>query len=341
MEDEFKKLTVKDLQKLLRKYKLPVSGKKSELIDRLEGQGIPPAKKSEKNNSKKSKKIENMTVAELKFALKANNLKVSGKKEVLIKRLKNPSTKDFKKSGKKSPTKSGKKSPTKSPTKSGKKSPTKSGKKQADDKQMVINKQYLKDSKYKINKKLSSGQQGQIYLATDTISNDTVIIKASVTSNEKNMNRFVQELGIATIAGDAGISPVIYDSIISDDRQRGYIIMQYIEGPTFLDILLHSKQNEPAIERASLVVIEKINRLHQLGISHLDLNKLNNVIYDVHSKEPYIIDFGLSEYKTSAWHKNFDTAHFSVYFIDKHELTDKLKKKQAKIPKKYFGKIDI
>ena len=74
--------TVKELRKLLREMGLPVSGKKSKLIERLRAsESMPPSSDYSK-----------MTVRELRGELRKQGLKVSGNKKALIKRLKNSKT---------------------------------------------------------------------------------------------------------------------------------------------------------------------------------------------------------------------------------------------------------
>jgi len=92
-------MTLKELKDELRDKDLKISGKKSELIKRLQNPTEndrsgrrTSKKKSQKKSTKKSqkksqKKFEEMTIVELKAELRKKNLKVSGTKADLIDRL--------------------------------------------------------------------------------------------------------------------------------------------------------------------------------------------------------------------------------------------------------------
>lgn len=85
------KQTVADLKQILKQNKLKVSGKKSELIQRLVDAGLYEQPSSMPVKSKKSSKgvkaYEKMTITELKPILKKYKLSVSGKKADLVSRL--------------------------------------------------------------------------------------------------------------------------------------------------------------------------------------------------------------------------------------------------------------
>ncbi len=74
------KLTVEQLKALLREKKLPVSGRKNELVQRL---------KNGPNEAADPASLEKLTVEQLKALLRKKKLPVSGRKNELVQRLKN------------------------------------------------------------------------------------------------------------------------------------------------------------------------------------------------------------------------------------------------------------
>ena len=87
--DPIQKLTVDQLKTLLRQRGLPVSGRKDELIQRLNGSHPTPTPTTKAPHPMP---LEQMKVRELRSLLKQRGLPVSGKKAELIKRLKNGSS---------------------------------------------------------------------------------------------------------------------------------------------------------------------------------------------------------------------------------------------------------
>jgi hypothetical protein len=85
-------MKVPDLKAALKGKGLPVSGKKSELIDRLKGESNEESDEiAEEDNTSKEVNYDDMKVPDLKAALKGKGLPVSGKKSELIDRLKGES----------------------------------------------------------------------------------------------------------------------------------------------------------------------------------------------------------------------------------------------------------
>jgi large subunit ribosomal protein L24 len=86
---DYSNMTVPELKNSLKEKGLPISGKKSELIERLKGDFDDSEDSETEETTEVDEKIDysNMTVPELKSVLKEKGLPISGKKSELIERL--------------------------------------------------------------------------------------------------------------------------------------------------------------------------------------------------------------------------------------------------------------
>lgn len=111
---------------------------------------------------------------------------------------------------------------------------------------------------------------------------------------DPHMERAMDEIAMARIAGKKGVSPKVKDSFFccSVDTCYYVIIMEDIKGPT-LSVWLRtaSKKSKDAMRKKVLVLLKK---LHDVGIVHMDLHAGNILVGE--DEEPIIIDFSRSTY---------------------------------------------
>ena len=113
---------------------------------------------------------------------------------------------------------------------------------------------------------------------------------------------FQREVDIGKDAGKWGIGPEIYESYVclneSESACYGVIYMQWLDGLTLYDWLLKSP-SASEIEKVRDMVEEKIQKMHDHGMVHMDLHNGNVFIQLSGSgelKKVYFIDFGFARY---------------------------------------------
>lgn len=93
---------------------------------------------------------------------------------------------------------------------------------------------------------------------------------------------------------DASV-PTVFDSFINRIDSEPFLLMEYIEGVRFDKWL---KKNAPvstsdAVD-ITLAIAKTIQKCHDHKIGHRDLKPTNIILKNESTKEPYIIDFGIS-----------------------------------------------
>ena len=82
---------------------------------------------------------------------------------------------------------------------------------------------------------------------------------------------------------------------VYEDNKYIHLVMEHCSGGDLYEMLLHiEKFDEDQVKEIILPIIKAVNYLHNCGICHRDL-KLENILFkDNQSREPKMIDFGLS-----------------------------------------------
>lgn len=113
--------------------------------------------------------------------------------------------------------------------------------------------------------------------------------------------QFYDEVKFQTIAAEHGIAPVIYDNWC--DNGKGYIVM---------DLMNTGNYTEETFKDQSKGLVEKLIKLHKLGIAHCDLRDCNIMNKD---DEMFIIDYGIS-CEATQFLKVYDTVLLSAKFFE-------------------------
>ena len=140
-----------------------------------------------------------------------------------------------------------------------------------------------KFSKYKFVKELGHGYVGVAYLVKD--GSKQVVIKR-VLLDSTSCSNIVNEIENLKKLSDSNITPKFID--VYFHGRAIYIVMDYIEGTTLYELV---EKNEVTSDLANKI-IDKLDRMHNLGLIHGDLHD-NNIMIDKNG-EPFIIDLGLS-----------------------------------------------
>jgi len=157
---------------------------------------------------------------------------------------------------------------------------------------------------YKILEKLGGGGMGVVYKALDEKLDRIVALKflpEHLLDDSEAEQRFISEAKAASSLDHPNIC-TIYDIDHTDDNKL-FIAMAYYDGETLKKKIGHGKL--PIEESINIVtqVADGLNRAHQNGITHRDINPANIMITKY--GEVKIVDFGLAKSKASAGLTNF------------------------------------
>jgi serine/threonine-protein kinase len=160
---------------------------------------------------------------------------------------------------------------------------------------------------YKLLERLGGGTNGVVYKAFDSRQNHYVAIKIllqDVLLSEEKIHRFMREAQASVILSHDHIARM---HAVGDSRGTHYIVMDYIQGQTFGDIVRKHPQGVTLKAFAGLMkpVLSGMVYAHSQGIVHRDL-KPENLILDTRGK-PVIVDFGLSKMVDLAMADGYNT----------------------------------
>jgi len=217
---------------------------------------------------------------------------------------------------KKAPAKSAKAKSVKeakpSPAQEKKKTPAKSKKKAANTSAV----ENFAPGDFKRGKSLGKGRFGEVFKVS-TSSGGQYAMKVVSAGGKPQLQKYEQELALHSLAGEHGIAPKIVASWLSTSKPRkGHIVMEIVEGPHFKELAQdpekHKSKAVAALKKIQMLhalpgtdgMVERLlacqkqddSGSHQIGILHADLNKLDNILWDNELQEPFLIDFGLSQW---------------------------------------------
>jgi eukaryotic-like serine/threonine-protein kinase len=169
----------------------------------------------------------------------------------------------------------------------------------------------MKLGTYELIKSLGKGGMGEVFLAYDTVCERPValkLIREELLKFPAIRKRFLREAKIASQLSHPSIIP-IYS--ISQDENKIYYTMAYVEGETLKQILkvtrVQEKKQEPlhpigcsipSLARIFLSVCQAIAYTHSKGILHRDI-KPENIIVGNYG-EVLLIDWGLADFINSS-----------------------------------------
>lgn len=148
---------------------------------------------------------------------------------------------------------------------------------------------------YEIDREISRGGQGVVYLAYHPQTKRRVAIKTLLKrslATPKQAARFEREVELVAALRHPGIV-TLYDSGVTEDGTP-FLVMEFVEGER-VDRALRSARdsgNREKIVRTLIEVCEAVGAAHLRGIIHRDL-KPSNVLLDKEGR-PRVVDFGLA-----------------------------------------------
>ncbi len=146
---------------------------------------------------------------------------------------------------------------------------------------------------YSIVSLLGAGGMGEVYLATDTRLNRSVAIKvlpSSTTGDEELQRRMLREARLIATIEHPNVC-TIYE--IGEDKDRPYIVMQYVQGETLGERMRRGRLSlAEAIEFARQIT-SALTEAHKHGIVHRDIKPGNIMISSAGAVK--VLDFGLAK----------------------------------------------
>lgn len=154
------------------------------------------------------------------------------------------------------------------------------------------------DGRYRLERVLSSGGMGIVFLATQVTVQRQVaikIIKPALARHQDLVQRFMHEIEISGRLTHPHIV-TLFDTG-RDLTGLNYIAMEYVDGETFRDALANARLSLMEILHVFVQVCDALIEAHDLGIIHRDL-KFENIMLArhrdgrIHTK---VLDFGVAK----------------------------------------------
>ncbi len=146
---------------------------------------------------------------------------------------------------------------------------------------------------YRLLEKLGAGGMGEVYKARDTRLNRFVAMKvlpAGMTADPERRRRFVHEAQAASALNHPNII-TIYD--IVDDGDTQYMVVEYVDGKTLLELTPKDGLPVPEAIRYASQMVEALGAAHAAGIVHRDLKPANVMVTSTGLVK--LLDFGLAK----------------------------------------------
>jgi serine/threonine-protein kinase len=149
--------------------------------------------------------------------------------------------------------------------------------------------------RYEIKQVLGMGSYGISYLASDLKSHGDVVLKQARKTKfktKKGQRAFEYEAKLLRLLSHPNI-PSLHDVI--ENQQGCFIVMDYIKGKTFEELIFHEGQSFSEKQAVQIVlnVLHITAYFHQQGIVHRDL-RIPNILNEEGCI--FVIDFGLARF---------------------------------------------
>ncbi|HLG93820.1 MAG TPA: serine/threonine-protein kinase, partial [candidate division Zixibacteria bacterium] len=149
-------------------------------------------------------------------------------------------------------------------------------------------------SHYKILKKIGAGGMGEVYLAEDMSLGRKVAIKflsAEKAADPESRKRFIHEARAQAIVSHSNVATF---HEVGEERDKVFIVMEYIEGQRLSELAKTEKLSLQEILNLAIQVGEGLQAAHEKGVMHRDINPTNILVSS--KRVAKITDFGLAKW---------------------------------------------
>jgi serine/threonine protein kinase len=164
----------------------------------------------------------------------------------------------------------------------------------------------LQNGRYQIQRLLARGGFGFIYLTLDRRSGRHVVLKELIpmlVSDPQVQRRFTREGRAMQRLQHPNIARV---EAMFRDGGNHYMVIEYLSGGSLADRL--DREGKLSLSQATAIAValcDALSYLHQLGITHCDLNP-SNVLFDAQG-HPKLIDLGIAHVSEMLVHRSWRT----------------------------------
>lgn len=179
----------------------------------------------------------------------------------------------------------------------------------------ACNREYVFDNRYKVVRQIGSGGMAKVYCAMD-LENDNKYVTVKLLKNELFSNTSIREMfeKEANTAIKLKHKNIISAQRLVEEKDRTYIILDYIEGQNLKDYLeKNGPMNEEAAINVGLQIARALRFAHNNGYIHKDV-KPQNIIID-NEMNAYLTDFGLATKDDENPVKKGELVLGSVYYF--------------------------
>ncbi len=168
--------------------------------------------------------------------------------------------------------------------------------------------------RYEIRALLGRGGMGEVYEAVDRRLERTVAVKVlrpELAADRQFLTRFRREARTAARLSHPGIV-VVHD--IGKDRERAFIVMEFVPGLTLAQILSEEGPLHPS--RAASIgadAAEALAHAHERGVVHRDVTPSNIMITP--SDEVKVLDFGIARAARSSSRSGSPSVHGTLAYV--------------------------
>ncbi len=149
-------------------------------------------------------------------------------------------------------------------------------------------------SRYRILSRIGAGGMGEVFLAHDPALDRRAALKFLLAAQAGDTNARKKLLNEAQAAArlDHPFVCKVYE--VSENAERPFIAMEYVEGTTLSGLLRQGPLPIKQAVRLAIEIAEAVDFAHKRGIIHRDLKPSNVMIAaDDHVK---VMDFGVAKY---------------------------------------------
>lgn len=180
-------------------------------------------------------------------------------------------------------------------------------------------------NRYKILEKVGEGGMGEVYLALDKKTGDTVAVKLlfDVYSRDKlYINRFNKEVSIGKKLDNEHIIKIMVSGKL---RGRYYAVMEYAKGITLREYIDRAQKGEIKtsindIKSIILQIAHALSYAYKNGLAaHRDI-KPENIIIDIQTKQIKVADFGIAKVGSADISKSSTSNIFTLTYASPEQL---------------------